>query len=66
MAYPHDTIVVYDSSLLCMQLRHTSTIPACYSLANVAVGPEDSYDRIGYIKMINRIRLSCGVNTVGP
>ena len=49
--YPHDTIVVYDSSIWRMRLCPKSTILACYSLANVAIGPEDSYDWVGYIKM---------------
>ena len=43
-AYPHNIIVVYDSSLRCMRLCHNNRIPDCYSLANVAIGPEDSYD----------------------
>lgn len=42
--YPHDTIVVYNSSLWYMHLCYKSIIPACYLLTNVAVGPEDSYD----------------------
>ena len=63
-AYPHDTIVVHDSSLWRMWLCHKSTIPVCYSFANVAAGPKDSYDWIGYIKMNNRIRQSHRVN--GP
>ena len=36
-----------------MRLCHKSTIPACYSLANVAIAPENSYDWIGYFKMNN-------------
>ena len=43
-AYPHDMVVVHVSSLWRMRLRHKSTIPTCYSLGNVAVGQEDSYD----------------------
>ena len=47
-ACPHDTIVVYDSSLWRMRLCHKSAISACYSLTNVAIGPEDSWlNRIG-------------------
>ena len=34
----------------------------CYSLANVAVGPGDSFDWIGYIKMNNCMRQSYRVN----
>ena len=45
-AYPHHTIVVYDSSVWRMRLCHKSTVSACYSLANVVIAPEDSYDRI--------------------
>ena len=43
-AYPHDTIVVHNSSLWLMRFCHKNTIPACYSLANVAIGPKDSYN----------------------
>ena len=43
-ASPQDTIFEYDSSLWRMQLCHKSTIPACYSLVNVPIGPEDSND----------------------
>ena len=43
-AYRNDTTVVYDSSLWRVRLCRKSTIPACYSLANVAIGSEDSYD----------------------
>ena len=57
--YPHDTIVVYDSSLWRMRLCHKSTIPACYSLVNVAIGSEHFHDRIRHI---NRIRQSYRVN----
>ena len=42
-SYPHDTIVIYDSSLWRMRLCQKSTIPACYSLSNVATCPEDSH-----------------------
>ena len=43
-ACPYDTIVAHDSSLWHMRLCHKGLIPACYSLANVAISPEDSYD----------------------
>ena len=43
-AYPYDKIVLYDSSFWRMRLYHKSTIPACYSLANVALGAEGSFD----------------------
>ena len=62
MAYPQDTIVVYDSSLWRMRLCHKSIIPACYSFANVAVDPEDSYNWIGYVKMNNCMPQSHLVN----
>ena len=45
-----------------MRLCHKSTIPACYSFANVAIGPEDSYHWIKYIKLNNSIRQSYQVN----
>ena len=61
-AYLHDTIVVYDSSLWRMRLRHKSTVPAWYGLGNVANGPEDSYNCIGYVKMNNCARQSYRVN----
>ena len=37
-------------------------IPAYYSLANVGIGPGDSYDLIGYIRTTNLIRQSYRVN----
>ena len=55
-------IVVYDSSFWHMRLCHKNIIRACYSLADVPTGPEDFYDRVGYIKMNNRIRQSYRVN----
>ena len=63
-AYPHYTIVLYNSLLWRIRLCHKSTIPACYSLANVTVDPKGSYDSTRYIKMNNRIRQSYRVN--GP
>ena len=45
-----------------MWLCHKSRILACYSLASVAIGPDDCYDWIGYIKMNYRIRQSYHVN----
>ena len=47
-----------------MQSRHKSTIPACYTFMNVAIGPEDSYDWIEYIKMNNHVQHLYHVN--GP
>ena len=45
-----------------MQLCHKSTIPACYSLANVAIAREDTYDLIGYIRINIRIQQSYRAN----
>ena len=42
--YPYDTITVYDTSFWCMRLCHKSTIPARYSLVNVAICLEDLND----------------------
>ena len=42
-ACPHGTTVAYDSSLWRMRLSRKSTVAACYSLANVAIGRDDCY-----------------------
>ena len=43
-SHPHVTTVAYDSSPQRMELSHKSTIPAYYSLANVAIHLENICD----------------------
>ena len=60
-AYPYDTIVVYDSSLWRRSLIKAQFLLAI-RIAYVAIGSEDFYGWIRFIKMNNRIQRTYRVN----